>query len=128
MSKKNSEGKLDTIIGPETSVKGDLRVEGCVRLDGQVEGTVEVVETFLAGQNSLLKGELRCRDAVVAGRIEGNLFAKETVELQPGAKVYGNIHCTGLLIQRGCFFEGNCSMSQGSAESGSEPGDADQPH
>ena len=127
MSKNRSEGSLDTVIGPVTGVKGDFRVEGSLRLDGRIEGLVDTAETFLAGAKSLLKGELRCRDAVIAGRIEGNVHAKETVELQAGAQVFGNVSCKALVIQRGCFFEGSCSMTQGgeSAQGHSEPIAAD---
>ncbi len=110
MVKDRTGGKLDTIIGGETTLKGDCRVAGSLRLDGQVEGRMDVAEAFLTGPRSLLKGEVRCRAAVIAGRIEGNIFAGDTVELQAGAQVFGNITCRELVIQPGCFFDGNCSM------------------
>jgi len=112
MAKAGSEGKLDTVVGPDTSVKGDFRVAGSLRLDGSVEGRMDVSDTLLTGPRSLLKGDVHCRDAVIAGRIEGGIFAAETVELQSGAQVFGNITCRGLVIQRDCFFEGTCSMSE----------------
>jgi len=127
MSKNRSESKLDTVIGSDTSVKGDFRVMDSLRLDGQIEGRVDVAETFLSGQKSLLKGELHCRDAVVSGRIEGNVFSKETVELQSGAQVLGNINCKGLIVQRDCFFEGNCSMSRPQEEAEPTQTDISQP-
>ena len=116
MAKNHSEGKLDTVIGPDTTVTGDFRVTGSLRLDGQIDGKVDVGDTFLSGPDSRLKGELQCKNAVIAGRIEGNITAKEMVELQSGAKVYGNIDCRGLMIQQGCFFEGNCTMSRSGEE------------
>ncbi len=112
MSKNQNDGRLDTVIGPETNVSGDLRVTGGVRLDGQVEGRMDVTETLVTGPKSLLKGELHCRTAVVAGRIEGDIYAAEGVELQTGAQVFGNISCKGLVIQPDCLFQGNCSMVQ----------------
>lgn len=115
MPRNSQEGKLDTVVGPGTVVQGDFRVTGSLRLDGQVEGKVEVGETFLAGPKSFLKGELRCRDAVIAGRVEADVFAKETAELQTGAHVIGNIECNGLVVQRGSFFQGNCIMARGEA-------------
>jgi cytoskeletal protein CcmA (bactofilin family) len=108
----HTESKLDTLIGPETRAKGDLNVNGCLRLDGHIEGDLEVAESFMAGPRSLLKGGLRCRDAVLAGRIEGDITAAESVELQTGAEVFGNITCGGLVIQRGCVFQGTCTMRQ----------------
>jgi len=110
MAKDQAEGKLDAVIGPETSVKGDLRVEGGVRLDGTVEGRMDITGTLLTGPKSFLKGEAHCRDAVIAGRIEGDVFATQNVELQTGAQVFGNISSKGLTIQRDCLFHGNCSM------------------
>ncbi len=112
MAKNRAEGRLDTVIGPETTAKGDFRVDGGVRLDGQVEGRMDITETLVTGPRSLLKGEVHCRDAVIAGRIDGNVFAAETVELQTGAQVFGNISGKGLVIQRDCVFHGNCSMAQ----------------
>jgi len=112
MSKNRNDGRLDTVIGPETNVRGDFRVAGGVRLDGQVEGRMDISETLVTGPRSLLKGELHCRAAVIAGRIEGDIFAEETVEFQTGAQVFGNISCRGLVIQSDCLFQGNCLMVQ----------------
>ena len=111
MSKNRNDGRLDTVIGPETNVRGDLRVTGGVRLDGQVEGRMDVTETLFTGPKSLLKGDVNCRSAVIAGRIEGDIYAAEGVELQTGAQVFGNIICKGLVIQPDCLFQGNCSMA-----------------
>ena len=118
MPKNRTEGELDTAIGPETQVTGDFRVEGSLRLDGKVEGKIEVRETVLAGPRSFLKGELHCKDAVVAGRVEGDVYAGDTVELQSGCHVVGNIICKGLIIQRDSFFQGNCSMSRSTEATG----------
>ncbi|MGQ9707916.1 MAG: bactofilin family protein [bacterium] len=118
MSKDKTSGRLDTLIGSETALKGDLRVSGGLRLDGKVEGRLDIGDVFLTGPRSFLKGDVFCRCAVVAGRIEGNISASETVELQSGAQVFGNIACRSLVIQPGCFFEGSCAMVKGEKERG----------
>jgi len=114
MSKNRDDDRLDTIVGPETSVRGDFHVKGGIRLDGQVEGRLEVTETIVTGPRSLLKGELRCRAAVIAGRVEGDIFAAGGIELQRGAQVFGNLSCSGLVVQPECLFHGYCSMVQAS--------------
>jgi len=111
MAKNRNEGRLDTVIGPDTSVRGDFRVAGGVRLDGQVEGRMDITETLVTGQRSLLKGEVHCKAAVIAGRVEGNVSASEGVELQTGAQVFGDITCKGLVIQPECVFQGKCTMA-----------------
>jgi len=110
MAKDRSGGPLDTVIGPETVVKGDIRVGGSLRIDGSVEGRVDVTAVFMTGPQSRLKGEAHCREAVVAGRVEGNIHAAEAVELQSGAQVFGDIACKGLVVQRDTVFNGTCSM------------------
>ena len=115
MAKNRNYDRLDTVIGPETNVRGDFRVTGSVRLDGQVEGRMDVTETIVTGSRSVLRGELHCRAAVIAGRVEGDIYAAEGVELQTGAQVFGNISCRGLVIQSDCLFQGNCSMVTGEA-------------
>ena len=110
MAKNRNDGRLDTVIGPETSVRGDFRVAGGVRLDGQVDGRMDITETIVTGPRSLLKGELHCRAAVIAGRIDGDVYAAEGVELQSGAQVLGNVNSKGLVIQPECVFQGNCTM------------------
>jgi cytoskeletal protein CcmA (bactofilin family) len=116
MSKDKSGSRLDSLVGPETTVRGDCRVGGSLRLDGTIEGRVDVTETFLTGPRSRLKGEVHCRDAVIAGAIEGNISASETVELQTGARVFGDISSKGLIIQRDCVFEGRCTMVRPQSE------------
>lgn len=116
MSKDKTDGRLDTIIGTETVVKGELQVGGGLRLDGKFEGRLDVGDVILTGARSFLNGDVNCRSAVIAGRIEGNITARESVELQTGAQVIGNITSRSLVIQPGCFFEGNCTMVKGEQE------------
>lgn len=118
MIKEKNGGRLDTVIGPEAWVKGDLRVNGGLRLDGKIEGQLDVADMFLAGTHSFLKGTVQCRGAVIAGRIEGSIRARELVELQTGAQVFGDITCRELVIQPGCFFEGKCTMIRTEEQSG----------
>ena len=113
---KESPGHIDTLVGPDTVVKGDVRSAGGLRLDGQLEGRVDVGEAFLSGPRSFLRGDLDCRSAVIAGRVEGNVLCRETVELQTGAHVKGDVRCAGLVIQRGSFFDGNCTMRREAEE------------
>jgi cytoskeletal protein CcmA (bactofilin family) len=110
LTKGNSTGHIDTLLGPDTVVTGDVRTAGGLRLDGQLEGKVEAGEAFLSGPRSFLRGNLQCGSAVIAGRVEGNVTCRETVELQAGAHVKGDVSCAGMVIQRGSYFEGNCTM------------------
>ncbi len=122
MAKNPNDGRLDTVIGPETHVRGDFRVGGGARLDGQIEGRMDVTETLVTGPRSLLKGEVHCRSAVIGGRIEGDVYAADGVELQTGSQVFGNISSKGLVIQPDCLFQGNCTMVRANEDREASPG------
>lgn len=108
---KNDE-RLDTIIGKNVRIKGDIITETGLRFDGQIEGNIEVGSILITGKESFIKGDIRCKDAIVAGRIEGNLYVANALEMQSGAAIFGDIQCKRLIIQKDCFFEGKCQMAE----------------
>jgi cytoskeletal protein CcmA (bactofilin family) len=112
MLEKKAEGKLDTVIGKGCQVTGELKIEGGVRIDGQLDGKLQTSDLMVGGPSSFIKGEVRCKEALVGGRVEGNIYAGGQVELQPGAHLVGDITCRGLVIHSGAFFEGRCQMSE----------------
>lgn len=109
---KDKEGRVDSIIGRSTLIKGDMKVDGSLKMDGRIEGNVSASEIFIAGKDSTTKGNVQCKGAIIAGRIDGNVSAHTTVEMQQGAHIVGDIICKGLIVQDGVFFEGNCRMSE----------------
>ena len=106
------EDKLDTIIGSDTEVKGDVSVRSSLRVDGRVEGNVSVIETLFTGDKSVIHGEVHCKDGILAGRIEGNVFATGTIELQGRASVVGDVRCRNLVLDREAFLDGRVKMSE----------------
>lgn len=108
----NKEGKLDTLVGKDTVIKGNIKTKGSIRVDGHFEGNITISDTFTAGATSQIKGDVRCRDAFIGGKIEGNVFSQGKVEMHTGAKLVGDITCKGLVIQDNVFFEGRCSMKE----------------
>ncbi len=100
--------KIDTIVGKETRVKGDIKSSGAVRVDGRVEGSVSSGDGVIVGESGTVHGNVRCKEAVVGGRIEGNLYVKNKVELLRTAHVQGDISYGRLLMEEGVQFEGRC--------------------
>lgn len=111
MLEKKTDGKLDTVIGKNTRIIGEIKTEGSLRIDGRGEGNISVSDSLISGQGSFIKGDVRCKSAVLGGRIEGNVFASGVVEMQTGSSLLGDIICKGLIIQPSVFFEGRCQMS-----------------
>ncbi len=101
---------VNTIIGEGTSLKGDVKVEGSVRVDGDFEGTIEATDTLVIGEAGKVDGNANVSSAVIGGRMYGNVFASGKIELQRGSQLLGDIKTRGLVIEDGVVFQGNCQM------------------
>ncbi len=112
------EGKIDSVVGHGTVLSGDITVNGSIKIDGKVEGSVTVKDSLIIGKGSHVKGNVQCKSAIIGGRIDGNIAAQELVEFQSSAEMFGDVVCKGLIVQEGVFFEGNCKMSKQSKEKG----------
>ncbi len=110
------EGKLNCIIGEESSFRGDIDVKGSARIDGNLEGTVVATESVIVGRDALIKADVQGKDVVVAGRVVGNLRAHERVELHAGARVDGDIETRTFIVDEGVVFNGKCAMVEAPAE------------
>jgi len=113
--------KLETIVGDGTRIEGKVAVEGTIRVDGIVEGDVQA-DWVVVGESGKILGNTRTRGMVVAGCVEGNIEATETVELKEKATMAGEIHAPKLGIAEGAVFDG-CARMRGDAEpAGSQEG------
>lgn len=112
----NKEDKIDSVIGKGTTIDGDIKINGSIKIDGKIDGNIHSKESALIGRDSSVKGNISCRSAVIGGRIQGNVTAQEVIEFQSGAEMYGDIICKGLIVERGVLFDGNCRMAQEAKE------------
>lgn len=108
MFSKNTE-KLESFVGSNSHFKGDIDTKGTLRVDGIVDGNV-TADWVILGEKSHIKGDVAARGIVIGGRIDGNLKAKEIVEIKSKGQVFGDILTGKLSIAEGGIFEGKSSM------------------
>ena len=100
---------LEIVIGPESSVTGSLSTPGLARIDGNVEGNI-AADWLIVGETGSVKGDAISRGTMVAGRLEGNIRANESVEIGSKGIVEGDIYTTKLSITEGACFDGHSYM------------------
>ena len=98
---KPEEGKLSTIIARGTKIVGNINMEGSLRIDGHVNGKVSSTETLTVGKTGVVEGELSVKEAVVGGKIIGNLIAHQRVELENKAAILGDVKTRIFVIKEG---------------------------
>ena len=99
-----------TVIGPGISVNGRVTGEEDLHVEGRLEGSVQLTETFYVSSEGTVVAEVKARDVVVSGVLVGNVTAEDSVTLNPGAKLVGDITAPRLIIADGAAFSGNVGM------------------
>src|SRR5947209_2050228 len=102
-----------SIVAPDLVVTGDLKAEGVIRVEGQVSGNVEAGGQILLSEGGVIEGDLKTREAVIAGEVRGSITASDRVEVQATASVQGDILTPRLLIQEGGRVNGAVRMESG---------------
>jgi cytoskeletal protein CcmA (bactofilin family) len=109
-AKNYNENKVVSIIGPGTTVGGEITSKGTIRIEGAVSGRVESSDTIAVQESGRVKADLIATQVVISGEVRGNVFAHERLEITPTGKVLGNITAPRISIAEGVLFEGNCTM------------------
>ena len=91
-------------------VTGQLSFQGPARIDGIVDGEVNCQGILTVGEGAELKAKITGQIVVIRGKVEGNVTAKERIELLAPARLIGNIDAPRLIIAEGVVFDGDCSM------------------
>ena len=111
---------FETIVGPATEVHGRIVANESLRIDGRVIGNIESRQgknvSIALGRTGMVQGDINAFRVLVAGRVEGNIYATERVELHEGAEVRGDITYGQLGIEPGAKLNG-LMISKGSDES-----------
>lgn len=102
---------LNTIIGKGSSIEGTLKVQGTLRADGLLKGNVSISDSLLVGRDGNINAEIKLRNAIVGGKVKGNMQASGKVVLENNSVFNGTLKTVKLVIDEGAVFEGNCSMT-----------------
>jgi cytoskeletal protein CcmA (bactofilin family) len=116
--------KALTIIGPGTTITGDIQSNGMVRIEGNVSGKIQSSDSIVVQESGKVEAELRANSIAIAGKVKGNILANERLEINTGATVIGDIMSPRIAIADGVAFEGKVSMQKPGAASAPKPAPA----
>ena len=110
MSKTETVVNVNSIsrISAGTVIKGEITSPTDIRVDGTFEGRVQSKGRVVVGETAVIKGDILCENIDLWGKVEGNLFVKNTLSLKEGCTVNGNHHIRRLSVELGATFNGNC--------------------
>jgi cytoskeletal protein CcmA (bactofilin family) len=101
---------FDTFIGNSTEIHGRVVATGSVRIDGKIIGNVEspteANSSIALGRTGFIHGDIFAQRVLVAGLVEGNIYAKDRVTLHEGSEVRGDVTYTQISIENGAKING----------------------
>ena len=109
-SRNKPQNRIDTLIGAETRVEGDIHFTGGLRVDGSIRGNVSEVASapgsVVLSEHGRIEGSVTVSHVVINGKILGPVSANQYVELQTKSRVTGDVYYKSLEMHTGAVIEG----------------------
>ncbi len=99
-----------SILAAGTRIKGEVAVEGVIKIEGTVEGTVRAQGQVLVAKGGVVEGDIYARQAIIGGEARGGVYADERVEVQATSTVNGDITTPQITVLEGGKINGNIRM------------------
>lgn len=116
---------IDSLIGAGTRIEGNLVFQGGLRIDGTVVGDVCAAAgaqgMLVISEQARVQGTVRAAHIIVSGEIVGPIYATQVLELQPKARVTGDVHYKGLEMHHGAVVQGTLAHEAGAEDSAAKP-------
>jgi cytoskeletal protein CcmA (bactofilin family) len=104
-------GEATAVIGKSVQIRGEVKGNEDLVIEGLVEGTITLTEHRLTvGANARVTANVAARDVVVQGSLQGDIHAVGRVELRTGSHVNGDIRAARLSVEDNAVFSGKVEL------------------
>ncbi len=100
-----------TTLSAETQMKGLLRFDSVLQINGTFDGEIHSAGRLLVGENGQVCAKIEVGSAVIGGTVRGDIKAADSVEMLATARVFGDVGTARLIVADGAVFEGELEMS-----------------
>ena len=104
------QNSIDTLIGADTRIEGDIHFSGGLRVDGMIRGKVSEPiaspSTLILSEHGSIEGAVSASKIVINGKVTGPVRAGQFIELQPKAHITGDVYYKSLEMHTGAVIEG----------------------
>jgi cytoskeletal protein CcmA (bactofilin family) len=104
-----------TYIAPATKIVGTISGEGAYIFCGSVEGDCDIQGPVTVAEGGHWKGTVRANDVIVSGKVEGDVVARERVEISSTARITGSLAAHSIAVAEGAVIEGEIRVMTGGA-------------
>jgi len=109
---QGAHGNLVGFVGQNCTINGTLNFTGTMRIDGRIEGQIVTNGTLIVGDGGQIHADIQAGVVVCGGTIDGNIVARERVQLLTPSVLTGTVRTPLLIIEEGAQFNGTCEMER----------------
>ena len=118
-------GTSKNVLGADVEIKGNLKFAGELTLEGKLEGEIQTEGTLNLGDTAVVTGNINAQSVIVRGKVNGNINAREKIEIKAKAELFGDIRASKLVVEEGVTFVGRTEVNPNKvAPSAPKPGEA----
>src|SRR6266487_902117 len=99
------------VLNSDVELKGTLKFAGEMTFDGKLDGDISSDGSLQLGDNAAVKGNINVSTVVVRGKVNGNITAKEKIDIKTKAELFGDIRAPKLVIEEGVTFVGKTEVN-----------------
>src|SRR6058998_2781854 len=99
------------VLNSDVELKGTLKFSGEMTFDGKLDGEINSEGSLNLGDNAVVKGNINVKSVVMRGKVNGNVTAKEKIEIKSKTELFGDIRAPKLVIEEGVTFVGKSEVN-----------------
>jgi cytoskeletal protein CcmA (bactofilin family) len=99
------------VLTGDVEIKGNIKFSGELTFDGKLDGEVQTDGVLHLGDGAVVNGNINAQTVIVRGKINGNITAKDKIEIKTKAELFGDIRSAKLTIEEGVTFVGKTEVN-----------------
>ncbi len=99
---------INTLVGPGSFIRGELKISGFIRIDGDIDGNLAASGRVIVGENARIRGNVHSQLITIGGVIQGDVVAAEGVTILSTGMVLGSILTKKLHVEDSVVLNGSC--------------------
>ena len=99
------------VLSSDVEIKGSLKFSGELTFEGKLEGDIQSEGILNLGDSAVVNGNINVQSVTVRGKINGNITAKEKIEIKAKSEMFGDIRSAKLTIEEGVTFVGKTEVN-----------------
>lgn len=107
----SNEQTSQSIIAADVEITGTIKTASAIRIDGKLDGELNCAADAVIGKKAVIKGNLSVNSVIVEGNVQGNIIAKDKIDMKASAKVNGDISSKRLAVEDGVTFIGRSEVN-----------------